>query len=248
LPFFKMSTTTSNSEILNEGKPYLFYGCGTTNPWKIKIMFDELGIDYKYEEIDIFNDESPKKIEFKKTFPNGKVPAIIDYTVSPPLPIFESGAILLYLASKHGKFLPDIKTNPREHADVLQWLAWQISGLGPMNGQYTYYSCFAPEAVPAAEERYYKETDRLYTVLDQQLKDKDWIAGGQFSIADMAVYAWAVYIREGFLPHHEKYPNVMTWLDRMNQRPSIAKHLPTIMEPLEDEIEHLKHAGTYRIK
>ncbi|EFA76955.1 putative glutathione S-transferase [Heterostelium album PN500] len=245
----QQSNSTDNTH-LNQGKPYKFYGTGTTNPWKIKFLFDELGIDYVYEDIDIFNEHSDKRKEFIKLFPNGKVPAIIDYTVNPPLKIFESGAILIYLAQKHGngKFIPDLNTDPHSYADVLQWLAWQISGLGPMNGQYTYFSCFAPEAVPIAEERYLKETDRLYTVLDKQLEGKEWIAANQYSIVDMAVYSWAVYIREGFLPNYQKYKNVLAWLDRMNQRPAVAKHLPTILEPLKEEIEHLTHAGTYRIK
>ncbi|GAM23115.1 hypothetical protein SAMD00019534_062900 [Acytostelium subglobosum LB1] len=241
-----ISSTTASTQ-LNEGKPYLFYGHGATNALKIKIMFEELGLDYKFVDVDIFNDASESKVSFKKIFPNGKVPAIVDYTVSPPLHIFESGAILLYLAAKHGRFLPDIKSHPAQHADVLQWLAWQISGLGPMNGQFTYFAVFAPEAVPAAQERYYKETDRLYSVLDQQLKDKEWIAGGQYSIADMAVYPWAVYIREGLLPHSEKYPNVLAWLDRMNKRPVVAKELPGILAPLPGYIAHLKSKGTYRI-
>ncbi|EFA76568.1 hypothetical protein PPL_10337 [Heterostelium album PN500] len=190
-------------------------------------------IDYVYE--DIFNEHSEKRKEFIKMFPNGKVPAIIDYSVNPQLKIFESGAILIYLAQKlgKGKFLPDFNTDPHSYADVLQWLALQISGLGPMN------------ADPFAEERYLKETDPLYTVLEKQLEGKEWISANQYSIVDMAVYS---RIREGFLPNYQKYKNEMAWLDRMNKRPAVAKNLPTILAPLKEEIEHLTHAGTYRIK
>ncbi|GAM21110.1 hypothetical protein SAMD00019534_042850, partial [Acytostelium subglobosum LB1] len=232
----------------NEGKDYILYGTITTNTWKLRILFDEMELSYKYEDIDIFNPASEKRAEFKKIFPNGKVPALMDFTLSPPQPVFESGAILLYIASKHGKFLPDIKTHPREHSDVLQWLAWQISGLGPMHGQYVHYALFAQDAVPAAEERYYRETDRLYSVLDKHLEGKQWIAANQYSIADMAVYAWAMYLPYGFVPNHEKFTNVLAWLDRMNQRPVLAKLRPIINHIIEEDVKHLKAVGTYRVK
>eukprot|EP01133_Synstelium_polycarpum_P003597 gene3597-4120_t len=236
------NNNNNNNTITTTTKPYEFYGANTTNPWKIHIFFEELGIEFNYHQLDIMKGDQ-FEAEFVKKFPNGKVPAIIDHSMSPPLAIFESGAILLYLAQKHGKFLPDFKTHPREHADVLQWLSWQISGLGPYNGQYTYFSLFSPEVVPFAEDRYLKETDRLYSVLDQHLADRTWIAGGEYSIADMAVWAWAIYIKYGFLPNHQKYTNVLRWLDTMAKRPAIAKILPEAIAPLDEEIAHFKAIG-----
>lgn len=192
----------------------------TPNGHKITIFLEEAGLDYTIFPINISKGEQFNP-DFLKIAPNNRIPAIRDCAPADggePLGIFESGAILEYLADKTGKFLPK---QPRARFKVLQWLYWQMGGLGPMAGQNHHFVQYAPERIPYAMERYVKETNRLYGVLNKQLAGKDYIAG-DYSIADMASYPWVV-------PHErqrqklEDFPNLKAWFERMAARPAVQR-------------------------
>lgn len=192
----------------------------TPNGHKITIFLEEAGLDYKIFPINIAQGEQFNP-DFLKFSPNNRIPAIRDLAPTDggePLGIFESGAILEYLADKTGQFLP--KT-PRARFDVLQWLYWQMGGLGPMAGQNHHFVQYAPERIPYAMDRYIKETNRLYGVLNKQLAGKSYIAG-EYSIADMACYPWIV-------PHErqqqklEDFPHLKVWFERMAARPAVQR-------------------------
>lgn len=192
----------------------------TPNGHKITIFLEEAGLDYKIFPINIAQGEQFNP-DFLKFSPNNRIPAIRDLAPTDggePLGIFESGAILEYLADKTGQFLP---RTPRARFDVLQWLYWQMGGLGPMAGQNHHFVQYAPERIPYAMDRYIKETNRLYGVLNKQLAGKSYIAG-EYSIADMACYPWIV-------PHErqqqklEDFPHLKVWFERMAARPAVQR-------------------------
>lgn len=192
----------------------------TPNGHKISIFLEEAGVEYKIFPVNISKGEQFNP-EFLKFSPNNRIPAIRDLAPADggaPLGVFESGAILEYLADKTGQFLPK---EPRPRFEVLQWLYWQMGGLGPMAGQNHHFTQYAPEKIPYAIDRYVKETNRLYGVLNKQLAGKDYIAG-TYSIADMACYPWIV-------PHErqqqklEDFPNLKLWFERMAARPAVQR-------------------------
>jgi GSH-dependent disulfide-bond oxidoreductase len=162
----------------------------TPNGYKPLMFLEETALPYTLIPIDIGAGDQFDS-DFLKIAPNNRIPAIVDHDPADggePISIFESGAILLYLAEKTGRFLP---TDLRGRHDALQWLFWQMAGLGPMAGQNHHFGTYAPEKIPYAIERYEKETGRLYAVLNQRLADREFIAG-DYSIADMASYPWTV--------------------------------------------------------
>jgi len=161
----------------------------TPNGHKITMFLEEAGLGYAIKPVDIGKGEQFRP-EFLAIAPNNRMPAIVDHMPSDggtPLSLFESGAILLYLADKIGRFIP---ADPRGRAEVLQWLFWQMGGLGPMTGQYGHFSVYAPEKIPYAIERYTKEAERLLGVLERHLGGRAFIAGDAYTIADMACYPW----------------------------------------------------------
>ena len=190
----------------------------TPNGHKITIFLEETGLPYRIFPVNISKGEQFRP-EFLRLSPNNRMPAIVDdepVEKGPPVSVFESGAILMYLAEKTGKFLPK---DLRGRYDVLQWLFWQMGGLGPMAGQNHHFSLYAPEKLPYAIERYVKETSRLYAVLDRRLKDREFVAGA-YSIADMASYPWIVpYERQG--QKLEDYPNLKRWFEAIKARPAV---------------------------
>ncbi len=192
----------------------------TPNGHKITIFLEETGIPYTIFPVNIGKGEQFRP-EFLGIAPNNRMPAIVDHEPAepgPPVSVFESGAILLYLAEKTGKFLP---LALRNRVDVLQWLFWQMGGLGPMAGQNHHFSQYAPEKLPYAIERYVKETGRLYAVLDKRLADREFVAG-DYSIADMASYPWVVpYERQG--QKLEDFPNLKRWFDAIHARPATQR-------------------------
>jgi GST-like protein len=161
------------------------------------------------------------KPDFLAISPNNRIPAIVDTNPSgggKPLPVFESGAILLYLAEKAGKFLP--KT-PHERYDAIQWLFWQMGGLGPMAGQNHHFAIYAPEKLPYAIDRYVNETNRLYGVLNKRLADREYVAG-DYSIADMASYPWIVpHERQG--QKLDDFPHLKRWFETIRARPATVR-------------------------
>lgn len=192
----------------------------TPNGHKITIFLEETGLPYVLKPVDIGKGEQFDP-EFLKISPNNRIPAIVDTEPADgggPLSVFESGAILQYLAEKTGRFLP---SHLRGRVEVMQWLFWQMGGLGPMAGQNHHFSQYAAEKIPYAIERYVKETERLYGVLDDRLEGRPFIAG-DYSIADMACYPWIVpYENQG--QRLEDFPNVARWFAEVRERPAVVR-------------------------
>jgi GST-like protein len=192
----------------------------TPNGHKITIFLEEAGLRYRIVPVNISKGEQFKP-EFLAISPNNRIPAIVDQHPEDggaPVSVFESGAILVYLAEKTIKFLP---TGFRERTAVLEWLFWQMGGLGPMAGQNHHFANYAPEKIPYAIERYVKETNRLYGVLNKRLAGREFVAG-QYSIADMAIYPWIVpYQRQG--QKLEEFPELERWFNAMRDRPAVKR-------------------------
>ncbi|WP_448602030.1 glutathione binding-like protein [Thermoleptolyngbya sp.] len=192
----------------------------TPNGHKITLFLEEAGLDYRIVPVNIGAGDQFKP-DFLKIAPNNRMPAIIDQAPADggePISVFESGAILLYLAEKTGQFLPNTL---RGRKTVTEWLFWQMGGLGPMAGQNHHFSQYAPEKIPYAIARYVNETNRLYDVLDRQLQGRDYIAG-EYSIADMACYPWIVpYERQQ--QKLEDFPNLKRWFETMGDRPAVIR-------------------------
>lgn len=196
------------------------YTWSTPNGYKVSIALEELGLPYTVHPINITQDEQFDPA-FLKISPNNKIPAIVDPEGpgGKPLALFESGAILLYLAEKTGRLMP---SEPRAHWTAMQWLMWQMGGFGPMLGQAHHFLRFAKEDVPYAKQRYAGETRRLYGVLDKRLGEAEWLAGADYSMADIATFPWA--------GRHEwqqidlaDFPNVKRWFDAMAARPAVQR-------------------------
>ena len=192
----------------------------TPNGHKITLFLEETGLPYTVHPINIGKGDQFQP-EFLRIAPNNRIPAIVDQSPQDggaPISIFESGAILQYLAEKTGRFLSQ---DLRRRTETLQWLYWQMAGLGPMAGQNHHFSVYAPEPIPYAIDRYVRETGRLYGVLNKQLADHDYIAG-DYSIADMACYPWIV-------PHERQrqdlndFPHLKRWFERIAARPATQR-------------------------
>jgi GST-like protein len=197
-----------------------FYFSPTPNGLKVQLYLEEAAIPHRVVPVSLNGGEQFRP-EFLAISPNNKIPAIVDRAPADggaPLALMESGAILWYLAGKTGRFLP---SDERGRADVLQWLFWQMAGLGPMAGQAGYFRVYAPKRVPFAIERYTRETRRLYGVLDRRLADRDYVAG-DYSIADMACYPWIV-------PHAAhgqalaEFPHLARWFGAVGRRPAVVR-------------------------
>jgi GSH-dependent disulfide-bond oxidoreductase len=192
----------------------------TPNGSKVSIMLEEAGLEYKLVPVNIGRGEQFKP-DFLKISPNNRMPAIVDHGAEGgPLSIFESGAILLYLGEKTGTFLPK---DVRGRYDVLQWLMWQMGGLGPMSGQASHFRSYAPEKIPYAIDRYTNEVNRLYGVMNTKLRDSEYLAG-DYSIADMASFPWVLgYERMG--QSLDDFPHLKRWVEAIRARPAVARGL-----------------------
>jgi len=214
------------------------YSWPTPNGLKVSIFLEEAGLEHRVHPINIGNGDQFAP-EFLAIAPNNRIPAIVDRDPGDggePISVFESGAILTYLADKTGLFLPK---DARGRNEAMQWLFWQMGGLGPMAGQNHHFNIYAPEKIPYAMERYVKETARLYGVLDKRLADRDYVAG-DYGIADMAIYPWIV-------PHENQqqdlddFPNVKRWFEAIAARPAVVRVYETKealypkQEPLTEE-------------
>jgi len=220
----------------------------TPNGHKVTMFLEETGTPYRIIPVNIGKGEQFAP-DFLAIAPNNRIPAMVDHEPKgggAPVSLFESGAMLLYLAEKTGRFIP---ADVHGRAEVLQWLFWQMGGLGPMAGQNGHFNVYAPEKVPYAIERYVKETNRLYGVLDKRLADREFIAGA-YSIADMASYPWIV-------PHkaHQQdldaFPNLKRWFEAIRARPATeaayakAKEVnPNAGQPMTDEAKKLLFGQT----
>ncbi len=192
----------------------------TPNGHKITIFLEEAGLPYRIIPINIGKGEQFAP-EFLKISPNNRIPALVDPAPADggeAVSVFESGAILCYLAEKTGRFLP---ADPRGRSATLQWLFWQMGGLGPMAGQNHHFAHYAPEPIPYAIERYVRETTRLYGVLDRRLADRECVAG-DYSIADMAIYPWIVpWQRQG--QQLDDFPHLARWFAALAARPAVQR-------------------------
>lgn len=215
----------------------------TPNGHKVTLFLEEAGLEYRVHPINISRGDQ-FAAEFLEIAPNNRIPAIVDMAPADggaPISLFESGAILLYLAEKTGRFLP---ADLRGRAEVLQWLFWQMGGLGPMAGQNHHFSSYAPERIPYATDRYVKETARLYGVLDSRLADRAFVAGEDYSIADMAIYPWIVPY-EAQQQDLAAFPNLRRWFDEVAARPAtkrayaVADAINTTASVHDDELRRI---------
>ena len=192
----------------------------TPNGHKVTMFLEEAGIEYALKPVNIGKGDQFDP-DFLKISPNNKIPAIVDHDPADgkkPISVFESGAILLYLAGKTGKFIPE---SLRGQVECLEWVMWQMGGLGPMLGQNHHFALYAPEKIPYAIDRYTKETNRLYAVLDKRLAGRPFILGKQYSIADMASYPWINPERQG--QNIDDFPNLKRWKAAIRARPATGR-------------------------
>ena len=192
----------------------------TPNGHKITLFLEEAGLEYRIHPVNIGKGEQFQP-DFLAISPNNRIPAIVDHAPAgggKPISVFESGAILLYLAGKTGKFIPK---DLRGQVTTLEWLMWQMGGLGPMAGQNHHFSIYAPEKIPYAIDRYVKETSRLYGVLDKRLRGRAFIAGRQYTIADMAAYPWIIPERQG--QDLDDFPDLRRWHASIRARPATTR-------------------------
>jgi len=191
----------------------------TPNGIKISVMLEELGVPYRVHAINITKGDQFQP-DFLVIAPNNRMPAIIDSDPpdgGSPLSLFESGAILMYLAEKYGRFLP---STPRARLAAMEWLFWQMGGLGPMAGQAHHFRLFAPEQIPYGIKRYTDEVARLYGVMDRRLAQGPFLAGDEYTIADMATWPWVVsYERQG--QDLADFPNLKRWFETVEARPGV---------------------------
>jgi GST-like protein len=201
-------------------RPIDVYYWPTPNGWKVTILLEELGVPYNVVMVNIGKGEQFTP-DFLKISPNNRMPAIVDHEPvggGGPLAVFESGAILEYLAEKYGKFLPQ---DVRGKYEVLQWVYWQMGGLGPMSGQANHFRNYAADKIAYAINRYTDEVNRLYGVMNIQLADREYLAGA-YSIADMISWPWVVaYERMG--QDLNEFPHLKRWFETMKARPGVER-------------------------
>ncbi len=206
----------------------------TPNGWKITIALEEMGLPYNVLPVNIGRGEQFKP-DFLAISPNNRMPAIVDDDPpggGTPVSVFESGAILLYLADKTRSFIPE---DLRGRVAVHEWLMWQMGGLGPMMGQANHFAHYAPEKIAYGIERYTKETERLFGVMERRLADRDYLAG-EYSIADMAAFPWA-RLHDRLNIDAANFPKVAAWLARIDERPAVQRALKVgkdSIAPLDD--------------
>lgn len=201
-------------------KPIDFYYSPTPNGWKVSIMLEECELPYNTILMDLKKGDQFQS-DFLRISPNNRMPAIVDYNEkSAPVTIFESGAILLYLAEKTGKFIPNSKLGKKK---VMEWLFWQVGNLGPMGGQHSHFWNYAPESEKDgyAANRYAEEYDRCFEVLERQLEGQEYIVN-EYSIADIISWPW-VLIAKAMGRSLDAYPNVTNWRQRVKERPAVRK-------------------------
>ena len=209
----------------------------TPNGWKASIMLEEIGIPYTVKPIRLEKLEQ-KQEWYLKLNPNGRIPTIVDHDEG-GFAVFESGAILVYLAEKTGKLMPQDR---KGRSTVIQWVMFQMGGIGPMQGQANVFYRYAPEKIPYAIERYQKETQRLYQVLDRRLADREYLAG-DYSIADIATWPW-VTLHGWAGVDIDDLPNLQRWIDKVGERPAVVngRSIPQ-MPKVENAAEEIASKG-----
>lgn len=201
----------------------------TPNGWKVSILLEELGVPYKVTPISL-TDRVQKQDWYVALNPNGRIPTLVDHDAG-DFAIFESGAILLYLAEKFVKFLP---ADPQDRSRVIQWVMWQMSGLGPMMGQATVFNRYFEEKLPSVIDRYVRESQRLFGVMDAQLATRDYLVG-DYSIADIACFPW-VRGHDWAGVDMSGFPHLQRWFDRISARPAVQRGLLVPTPPSDEEM------------
>jgi GST-like protein len=205
------------------------YTSTTPNGRKVSIMLEEIELSYTLKHIHLTRMEQ-KEDRYLEINPNGRIPTIVDHD-NDDFAVFESGAILIYLAEKTGKFLP---TDVKGRSTVIQWLMFQMAGIGPMQGQANVFYRYAPEKIEYAIRRYQKETRRLYEVLDVRLKDNEYLAGDYYSIADIATYPW-IHVHDWAGVEVHDLENLKRWKEVVGQRPAVKRGMDVPRPPVMDE-------------
>jgi GST-like protein len=196
-----------------------FYYWPTPNGWKVAIMLEECGLEYRMIPVNIGKGDQFKP-EFLAISPNNRMPAILDHDVpGDPVPVFESGAILFYLAEKTGRFMP---ATPLGRKQALEWLFWQVGNQGPMAGQLSHFVNYAPDDQPYSKQRYAREYDRCLGVLERQLSDRPYILGADYSVADMIAWPW-VLIAKPLGQSLDAFPRVAAWRQAIKERPAVQR-------------------------
>jgi GSH-dependent disulfide-bond oxidoreductase len=230
-------------------EPIDLYYWPTPNGKKVTIFLEEVGLPYNLAPIDITAGDQFDE-EFLRISPNNKMPAIVDPEGpdGEPISVFESGAILIYLAEKTGEFLP---SSPREKYQVLQWLMFQVSSVGPMLGQAHHFRGYAPDEIPYAIDRYTNESSRLYGVMNRRLSEVEYFVGDEYSIVDMAIYPWvASHERQG--QKLEDFLNLSRWYESVEARPAVRRamevgeELRRPIEDLDEEARDVLFGGKWR--
>ena len=214
------------------------HGCGSPNVLKILFMLGETGLPYAFHHVSIYGGELYTP-QFLALNPNNRVPVIVD-SEGPggqPHTVFESGAILIYLAEKSGRLLP---RDPAARSRALQWLMWQMAGVGPMFGQALHFRYIAPEGNDYAKKRYQTEVSRLYDVLERRLGEADWLAGDEFSIADIATFPWAGKYVKTLGIDIARRPNVTRWIEAIEARPGYQAIRPLGNQLFKQDLESQK--------
>ena len=221
----------------------------TPNTWKVSMMLEECGLEYNYIPVNIMIGQQFEPW-FLKVSPNNRVPAIVDHDLKgpdgEPMSLFESGAILIYLAEKTGKFLP---TDTYKRAKAMEWLMWQMGGLGPMGGQANHFNGYAPEGNEYGQTRYTNEVARLWDVLDDQLEGHEFIVNDEYSIVDMACWGW-ITLHELQRQNLDDTPNLKRWFEAVGKRPAterayaLGKDIAATPGQISDEAKKLLYGQT----
>jgi len=215
------------------------YGMHSPNVRKVGILLEELQLDYRLQHVAVFRGDQFEP-EFLAMNPLGKVPVLVDHNRGKGKPLFESGAILLFLAETYGDFMP---VDGMDRHEVMSWLMLQMANIGPMLGQYNHFQLLQGQVDPYATSRYRNQARRLYRLLDGRLADHDWIAADRYTVADIAIYPWATYLEQhGFDP--KQHPNLLRWRDTIKQRPAIERSSQRFSEAFNREAEETRKAAT----
>lgn len=212
----------------------------TPNGWKISVMLEECDLPYLVRLVSIRAGEQFRE-DFVAISPNAKIPAIVDHDPSDggaPVPVFETGAILLYLAEKSGRFLP---SDIRRRKAVLEWLFWQVGGLGPMLGQHGHFKLYAPDRIAYALDRYHREAVRLYEVLERRLQSSAFIADEEYTIADMATFPW-IQTHSAQEINLDDFPAVKAWYETLKSRPALRRGMNVGRDILKSRPDHDEQA------
>jgi GSH-dependent disulfide-bond oxidoreductase len=210
-----------------------FHYAPTPNGWKVAIMLEECGLDYRTLYIDLFKGEQLTR-DFLAISPNAKMPAILDHAATPAIPVFESGAILWYLAEKTGRFLSDDRLLRKE---TMEWLFWQTGNQGPMAGQLAHFRLYGPKSgQDYALARYRGEYERSLAVLERRLRGRDFIVG-DYSIADMLSFPWA-FVARNFDVSLDRFPEVKRWRETIKARPAVRRAIDLMKDIQNDKGEH----------